>query len=362
MNESLAGCVTALLVAVGLSGCASVPDVRYRYFGTTWSTTVQVVMTVGCVAEPGRPAGAQAVRVVALYAPSVTTTYERDPALVMSLDIRQLSRYAADVDTAMTLTEDGRLESFNQSTTGTGMDVIKSVVGLSTSLAGVAKPALLGGMFYRSTLADPRDQAALRTACATLAAWTGDASKPVPLTYRATVNAQSLVDAPRFIDLKASPESSSLAALVKGSLPTLSVKVDAAKPLQTGPVMNAASADDAVLINLQKAATADLLVRSSDEKEPIAQSTITFPTGELYQLPIPRAALFGGQKFGLKLSPAGAVTTVSYGRTSGLADSINAFNEVAKTQTAATEAAALKAQIDLINNQKELWKLLAAQP
>jgi hypothetical protein len=50
-------------------------------------------------------------------------------------------------------------------------------------------------------------------------------------------------------------------------------------------------------------------------------------------LPIPKAALFGGEQFSLTLSESGAVTSLSYGKTSGAPAALGAANSVATTIT-----------------------------
>lgn len=349
-------CAALVLPLLALGGCASVPDVTYRYFGTTWQSTVQVVLTVGCASVPntGGAPGSRIDKPIILYAPTVNTAYSRDPGLVLSLNISRLSRFAADVDVAMTLTEDGRLEGINQSTTGAGEAIVKSFVSLGSSLGGLPKSAATT-MGWSRNLATPADKS--QDACAFIKSWVG-ASKPATLTYRGAVN-PGVHTSPDDIELRPAPDSADLHAALQDVLPRLSVQLGAPAALQAGPVMNAVSPDDAVLIELQKVNTLSVTINSSAEQVPIAQTVIIYPTKDLYRLPIPRAALFGQQRFGLKLSHSGTVTTISYGRTSGVAGAANALNDLVKTQTAATEAAALKAQIDLIKNQQELWKLLA---
>jgi hypothetical protein len=67
-------------------------------------------------------------------------------------------------------------------------------------------------------------------------------------------------------------------------------------------------------------------------------------------IPIPKAPFFGGQTFVLALSEAGTVTTLTYGKESGTAAGLGAFNSVMTAfapKSAADKAADIQAQADL---------------
>jgi hypothetical protein len=91
----------------------------------------------------------------------------------------------------------------------------------------------------------------------------------------------------------------------------------------------------------------------------IWKGTVAIPSRETYQLPIPKAALFGVQKFSLSLSEAGAITAVNYGKNTGAAGAANAGASIATALTpesTAARAADLKAQADLIAQQQRLHR------
>ena len=86
--------------------------------------------------------------------------------------------------------------------------------------------------------------------------------------------------------------------------------------------------------------------------------------GVEYDLPIPRAALFGKQAFAMSVSEAGSLLSVQYGQEVGTASLLNAAGAAltaAKSDTAAQQAADLKSEADLIFQQQRL-ALCKAKP
>lgn len=84
--------------------------------------------------------------------------------------------------------------------------------------------------------------------------------------------------------------------------------------------------------------------------------------GHPYTLPIPRAAIFGTQTVVANFSSAGAVTAVTYGRTSGAAAVLGAATQAVDTargNTAAQNAADLKGQADEIAQRQRLARCRA---
>jgi hypothetical protein len=79
--------------------------------------------------------------------------------------------------------------------------------------------------------------------------------------------------------------------------------------------------------------------------------------GRVFMLPIPHAAMFGKQSFGLALAESGAITTLKYAEESGLSSGMSAataaFTEF-RGDTTAESAAKLKAEADVIAQQQRL--------
>jgi len=79
--------------------------------------------------------------------------------------------------------------------------------------------------------------------------------------------------------------------------------------------------------------------------------------GAEYNLPIPTAPIFGGQTFAVSLGESGEITSLSYGKTSGLGSALGATNDVLgafKPETTAAKASEVQAEADLIAQQQRL--------
>lgn len=333
----------AALISGVLTGCATLPDVTYSYYPAKWNAIVTVTQTVGC--------NAAKTAAVVLNSPSVTTAYSsKTDGKPLHFKVKDLQSLSADVDMTMTFTDDGRLKSVNQSTTGQGEAIIKSTASIITTVVG-ANIMLLPP----ETVAQP---GATLPECAQIDAWGGN--KPVTLTYRESVTSKNLDST---FPLEAAPESKALYVLLKNILPALKVRVGKVADVNSGPSYDKQSSD-VVLLELQNIGAAEISISSDTSAEPIGISRIIIPQDVTYKdgkyidgtysLPIPKAALFGKQSFALTLSEAGAVTSVTYGKNVGTAGALNALSALAGTQTAATEAADLKSQADLIAQQQRL--------
>lgn len=327
--------IHVVLITGLLTGCASIPDVTYSYYPAKWSSTVTVTQTVGC--------NAAKTEALVLNAVSVATTYssniEKEP---FKIRIKDLDRYSADVDMTMTFTDDGRLKTINQSSTGQGESIVKSAVSLVGALSALPNMAT----FRMSKKAGEPTLAQ----CNVIEQW-GD-KKPITLILKATVNSGKFGQE---VDFKAAPESEKLYDKLRTVLPVLKVKVAQAseiKDIKSGPNYDTGDHENVVLLELQKVGSVSLSISSSDADKPIGGSRILIPLDETYKLPIHKAALFGKQTFSVALSDVGSVTSVGYGKYTGTVGALNALGSIATTETAATEAANLKAQSDLIAQQQ----------
>lgn len=325
-----------ILLVLALSGCASIPNVTYKYYPIKWNTTVTVIQTVGC--------NAAKTKLIALYAPLVTTSYssnfEEQP---FEFRVKELDRFFADVEMAMNFTDDGRLKSINQSSTGQGETIVKSAVALITSVEGMHLGPL--GMVLPVEKPGPSP-----SQCNDIEKWGG--GKPVTLVYKASVTKSNRGQQ---IRLKAAPESEGLYDELEDALPILTIDVgneDNKTLIESGAIYANDQAADVVLLRLQKSGPISLSIRSSIPDKEIGNARITVPTEHIYSLPIPKAALFGKQSFALALSESGTVTSVSYGKTTGAVGALNAAGAVATMETAATKAATLRGENDFIAQQE----------
>jgi hypothetical protein len=321
-HQAIAGLCSAML-----AGCASTPDVKLNYYGVKWNAAATVTQTVGCTADK--------TRLIALPTVSVATTYSSDLSKPRQIDIKKLDGLFSDADFAMTLTEDGRLKTINQASTGQGEAIVKSAIGL---LSAAAVPKLLA--------IDPKPIAE----CDHVERW-GGGKAPVTLTYKASIDETKLGNPG--VNIDPAPESKPLYDLLKARLPKITMDIGTSNELVSRPVYSSESTN-VVLIELQKSASVDIAVQQ--DGAPIGAARLLIPTAASYSVPIPKAALFGKQGFTLALSDAGTVTSIGYVKTVGTAGALNALASIAgiETSTAAAQAAALKAQADLIGQQQRL--------
>lgn len=327
------------LSALLLSGCASIPDVTYKYYPATWSSVVTVTQTVMCDA---------ATNVHIANTPTVSTAYTRDwsEREPFSLKLKELQTISADAEVAMDFTEDGRLKGINHSSTGQGETIIKSVVSLAAALG---MPMVADASIKAAAAPPPAET------CRKIAKWAGDKPVPVNLIYRATIKPENLGKSVRLVE---SDGSKAIRADLADALPELMVSVGAAQEVASGPSFSGTETD-VVLLKLQKIATVQLMFHDPSAMSVVGSSTILVPMKgdtSTYNLPIPKAALFGKQSFALKLSESGAVVSVSYGKNVGAAGALNALTSLQGAGTAAetAETASLRAQADRIAQQQRL--------
>ncbi len=327
--------LTAVVPAV-LVGCSTVPSVQYSYYPAKSNTLVTVTQAADC--------NSSKTAVVVVNSPAVTTAYSSDFSKPpYKINVADVKGSFADSDFAFTLYDDGRLKSINQSTTGQGETIIKSAVALATALAplGGGAPVTAGA----GTLPE----------CTTIGTWGG--GKPVTLTYSANIN---LTAASKTSPLKPASGSLSLYNLLSKQLPVLDVKVGALTPIVSGARAGSAPTGDFVGLTLQEIAAVSVEIRADGNT--IWSSDVIIPGVNSFVLPIPKAALFGKQSFSMTLSEAGAITAIDYGKTTGVSGALNAAGAIATAAappSAATQAADVKAQADLIAQQQRLVRCQA---
>ena len=291
---------TIALAAIFVVGCATVPDVTFNYYPTTWESTVIVTQTLGCTAAKDR--------LIVLSVPSVTTRYFSDPVTgkVRSIRITDLSGAFADSDISMTFSDDGRLKGINQSTTGQGEAVVKAAIALATTLSAVKA--------YDFTIT-PKPPA---PPCDDIERWGG--SKPVTLTYRKNVGPANLNST---VTLDVAPESADLYRVIGATLPRPRSTISDAARLQSGARYSKFShqpGDNVVSLTLQHVGI--IAIATEALGQDIGNATVVVPLTETYDLPIPKAALFGKQTFTIGLTDAAAVSSIGYGKLDGTAGAV----------------------------------------
>jgi hypothetical protein len=186
--------ITAILIMGLLVGCATIPNVTLNYHPAMWNTVVTVTQTVGCTTHNKR--------LVVLNTPSVTTTYFSNVKLEGGFN---------DSDFNIAFTDDGRLKSINQSTTGQGETIVKSAVAVAAAIPMIS----LGPEMPEV----PEVSKGLLEACGIIDEW--GAGKPITLSYKAAINSENLG---KTVYFEETPESSELYKRLIHQLPYLKVE------------------------------------------------------------------------------------------------------------------------------------------
>lgn len=327
--------VGGALVALAMAGCSTTPDVTLSYYPATAATTVLVTQTIDCDDKKTQVFTVETVKVDTLYGSDRTQA----PRAVR---ITRLNRWYADGEIKATWFDDGRLKSINQSTVGQGEAFLKAAVALAVAFtpAGGSSPSA--------------DEAAkAKKACEEISAF--GHTKPVTLTYVADIRyrqdgaVEKAVDGsgPEFRLSHAGMEP--FVGRIRDQLPRLQVRISDPKPSK---VVEGQVGSDDVPVELFRIAYSEVSVLRKGA--PIYKGLVTVPTGEIYTLPVPRAALFGKQGFELTLNDAGQVVSLGYSMTSGAAGAVNSVAALEGTEAA--RANQLKAEADLIFQQQRLLR------
>lgn len=377
----------ALLSAALLTACATIPDVRYSYYPAKSETVARVTQTLGCTGD--KPP------LLIMNTATAETMYSSDLSRPpLHVDIKSLQGWVgpfADSHLKMTFTEDGRMLSIDQGTKGQGPAIIQAAVTLAVSAMALSAAQLP---------AEP----AIATACTQIGKWGGN--KPITLIYEhkfASTKLPPIGSGKYPVVAKLEPTPASVAThdeLAKlGVLPDLDVTMARPTLLEGRPSFESAPQERsckrrrsfngayprgecpsgkakspqkasssthsfgyAVHLKLQKVADAKLAFSAAGgagKAGPIGTAHILVPIPCInpdssdctYDLPIPKAELFGTQSFSLSVAQSGEITSIEYGMNSGTAGALTAANSIITPETPASEASALKAQSDLIAQQ-----------
>lgn len=292
-----------------LSACASTPDVTVAYYPAKSVTTFQVSENVGCTQDD--------MKVIATNAVTATTEYSADTAApARHLRIKALDNDFADASLSVELFGDGRLKGVNASSTGEGQAVITAAVGLAGAMA-----PMLG--------ASPQRPHKLPV-CAVLKNWTGGKAmltfvKSFDLAQIPPASSQTLNDD------DAAVSDPGLYDQIANVLPQVSFTIGDKAPVPRPAAYASDNGDSTLALTLRDVSTVRLDFWSAGHW--LGAKTLTVPGPADYSLPIPKAALFGGETFSIALSESGAVTSLSYGKTSGAAAALGSATSVATAVT-----------------------------
>ena len=359
LRKSMLRVATGVVVILLVGGCASIPDVTINYRPVKWALLVTIAHTLTCNDEGTLLMVDSGSTYTPFYSAGPT-----DPQYHIRLS--GLNRFYADADIALSLTDDGRLKSINQWTTGQGEAIAKSAV---TAVATLGVQPLAGPFTVKPVPGvnlnsqnvvkraeppqEPKPQD-FRAVCAVVRNYRIDPDKPpqVSLIQTAEIRANSCASVKAktargqeglFRDLKRADLDLTSKVLVAFSNDEL--QPIAGTPTTVGP--------DEVPLTLQRMVSVSARV-VVDAQGQIASKSIPVPTTGVFVVPIPKAALFGKQSFSLVLADSGRISSIGYGRISGAASALGAVTSVAGADATEDniEAAALKAAADLIAQQQ----------
>jgi len=351
---SIAGATTVLFY---VAGCASIPDVTVSYRPVKWALLVTVAHTITC----NRDGSLAIVERGATFLP-IYSAAAADPRF--QLQLKDLDRFYADADVTIALTDDGRLKTINQSTTGQGEAVVKSAIAafatVAAAPAAAAAPATtvqpLGGvtLFSQNVFQKQAEQAQPSAVCGVIRKWSLTAPDQLPqVSLIQTALVRSDVGAG--VDAKPSKDQEPMLEELRLVRLDLATKITATfinAEVQPIAQLNSAVAPNEVALHLQRMMTFGAAV--ADAQGPIGSKSVPIPSTDVFVVPIPKAALFGKQSFSLALADSGRISSIGYGRLTGVPGAFGAVSAVAGAETTEdnAEAAAMKAASDLIAQQQ----------
>lgn len=319
--------ITCLL---GLTGCASMPDATVTYYLPKATLKTTVIQTLSCNTDGDAFSALQVF-------PEIS--YARDISKPRTIRTENVNGALSNSEIGLTLTEDGRLSGIGITQVGQGSEVVKSALVLASTVAVLGSGGAKNCDYVK---ANGKDGA-------------------LTLKFHHTEEfptANSL--------MKPSDDTRLAYDAVQGIVGDLNIKVTTPTESEIRRVVPATRGRATVPLGVVQPAYVDVsIVRANATlgSGPIWNQTFAVPQlGETYELPVPKAAVFGKQVMTLKLADSGAILELKYGKDSGAASALAAANEAAshfKGDTTAEAAKELKDEADLIAQQQRLVRCRA---
>jgi hypothetical protein len=348
----------SLLVAGLLAACASIPDVGVPYYLPRATLMLTLQQTLQCN-------GNTPPDLVSAYSVTPTVSYSRDSKREYWFAFKDLDGLWSDADLKLVRTEDGRLVSINGTQTGQGQTI--------TSAAISAIAPFVGKLTAQKVVQPPGK----KTVCDTIKDWAG-AGKPVTLSYVATMTFEHGRAEGQPVFIAQSGSDVLLDSLTRaGGIPQPVITVGAAENIAAPcPGATACSGDSpasgpatpkhpgaALVVARMAHVKVDVsVVPNPGPASPVWSKAFPIPVDGEAVLPVGRGKAFGTQAFELVLADSGAITTLHYTKTTGLAAALGAAHTTLsgiQPPSAADQAAALNAQSDLIAAQQRLVRCKA---
>lgn len=304
----------AALVGVVLLGtaCAHTPNVSLGYYLPRSEIHLKVDRVLACNT---------ANQVVEVVSVTPTPRFVADRDRWQWVSIANVDGSFADADLKFEFYDDGRLKAVNASTTGKGEDILKSAISLIGLVAfdGVREADL--------------------ASCKTIRRLAGK-TKTLTLTYEGTIEIRGDGSVP----LEPIVSSAAVHKDLEDGIGGVCAVVE--KAIQSdAPTMGEAS--NGAMLTLVQPGAATITVNSGGKNKGCMQSmhwagkVLAPQFGKEYQLPIPKAAMFGKQTFELAVGESGTLSSVKYGKETGanqaltvLSTALPAFQTTTAEQTA----------------------------
>lgn len=362
--------VVFAIAAVGLSGC-STPAGNLTYYLPKAETVTKVTQTLACNAK-----GDTLVQVVTV---SSATTYSSDFTAKVSITPRLVDGLLSNADIAFNFTNDGRLSGVNVKTIGQGGEVVKGILAVAKA-AGVFAVAHEGkefdaklaceviGRFSAKVAVDEGKTGGAVAPKAAAAAATPATAKAEPgtvtLVYETKFDYERLNTAsPPYVQIAESstfaiPADASSAQLFDAlveHIPGLGFQASVVEAEKLGiPVWEGADTNTSIKLNR----VANAIVQVTGLKGNLSKKAelATFWRGEVYvpltlekdlfNVPIPKAAVFGSRTFVLALTDYGSISKIQYASTNSVTETAVAAGAIGSAVAAKNTSPSVAAQVD----------------
>ena len=354
MNNFLKMCGIGYIGIVA-AGCANTPDLTVSYFLAKSELQLEVIRTVTCNASNN---------LIVATTVKPTVSHMADMGESKTIEIAKLDGLLSDSDLQFEFYEDGRLKGVNTTSTGQGETIIKSAISLAVGGAAVAFFAYddnknngkQNGNAWLNKIAE---------ACNYINGNKSKRTETITLKFEGSIPAEPKSCETK-LDIKPVAETAIHIETLGAVLGKIVAKTESVTPdiwMERG-----SSTDNDVLLTLRQPANVKVMVSMGKDGAPGTQDSWSgnytmAQCGTEYQIPVPKAPVFGKQTFSLSVAPSGAMTKIGYTKAPGVAQAIgvgqNALDTFGPTPTAAAQTAELEAEANLITAQQRLVRCRA---
>lgn len=331
-----------LSFSIGLFACARIPDVSTNYYLTKSSLRVDLTRALSC--DPGGR-----VQITNAVSPIVSNSADFD--YVKKLDFSKFQGNFTDPDISVTFFTDGRLKSINSTQTGTARQIVESTLAVAIT----AFPQI-------SNLSESGEEEPQVDLCDYIKTNGNAKTKILTLQYSNAI----AVSKPGGQPLKPVGATQVYHADIFGgnSLPSIHTHSEDLRNLDD-PVDQATVLGGDVLWarHLTRVSLRLFAEDAFRRAGPVWDGAVLMALpGTEYRISIPNPPAFGKQQFQVVFSDSGALEILKYGSQSGASDAAGLAGSVVsqlQETPAAEQAAALKAEADLIAQRERLTRCQA---